>query len=211
LALIPTTEPEKRLQIDIAEWALKIQFSFFRQSHQESHSKKGYGLFLSQERARLDREFPVYLAKILPQGTESWIPTLLGRMQAYQSPYSNAWFPLTKEMLQKKQAEYEAALKTQALEKPKPTLSPHVAVAIPTTLLNKIIIRVQSFKLSQETILEIAYHVMHFSSNKILPNEKEKQKHNLNIAMDLIRKGRWGCPRSLEAKRTRYQEEVKSC
>jgi len=146
---------------------------------------------------------------MLPQGTQSWIPTLLERMQAYQSPYANTWFPLTKEMLNKKQSEYEAALKNQGSDKPSRSLSPDVAVCIPTTFLNRIITRVKRFKLSQEKILEIAYHVMNFSPNKIHPNAEEKQEHNLCIAIQFIQEGSWGCPLSLERNRTRYKEGVK--
>jgi hypothetical protein len=210
-ALIPTKEQEKRLQIDVVEWAFKAEESFFKQSHQNSNSRKGYGAFVSRERIRLDREFPIYLTKILPKGTESWINTLLDRMQAYQLPCSNAWFPLTREMLDKKQKEYEEALKTRALEKQNPTLSPHVAVSIPTDFLNQIITIVKTFRLSQEKILEIAYHVMHFCPDKILPNEEEKKKFNLRIAIKLIKKNSWGCPLGLETKRTRYREGVSSC
>jgi hypothetical protein len=206
LALIPVTEQEKRLQIDVAEWAIKSQISFFRQCHQNSPSKKGYGAFLSNERTKLDREFPAYLAEILPQGTESWVPILLDRMQVYGSPYPNKWLPLTKEMLKAKQAEYEAALKSPDSGKPNRTLSPHVAVSIPTAFLNRIITTVKTLKLSQEKILEIAYHVMNFSPNKILPNEEEKQKYNLCLAIKFIKENRWGCPMGLDGKRTRYKE-----
>jgi hypothetical protein len=205
----PTTEEAKGLQIDVAVWAIETQVAFFKQCHERSNSKGSYFSFLAQQRLKLDGEFPAYLAQMLPQGTQSWIPTLLERMQAYQSPYSNKWFPLTKEMLNKKQAEYEATLKNQGSDKPSRSLSPDVAVCIPTTLLNRIITMVKRFKLSQEKILEIAYHVMNFSPNKIHPNAEEKQEHNLCIAIQFLQQGSWGCPLSLEAKRTRYKEGVK--
>ena len=208
-ALAPQTEAEKRLQIDLAEWAIKTQIAFFKQSHQQSDPSKGYGLFLAQERRRLDKAFPAYLAKILPQGTEAWVPTLLSRMQTYQSPHSTEWFPLTKEMLKAKQVTYEASLNKQGNKKQQPTLSPRVAVSIPTAVLNRIITTVQSLDLGKEKILEIAYHVMNFSPKKIISDEEGKQKYNLRVAMDWIKTGRWGCPLSLEAKRTRYLEGVK--
>ena len=145
-------------------------------------------------------QFSKHLESLLPDKAKPWLPILLQRLSDYQSHCPNAWFPVTEGMMKQQNKDYQLALEKQAAEKPKPSLSPQVAVAIPRHWYNRVLMTAKTLRLPKRQVPELAYHIENYSPNKHFDTFEGKRKFNLCLAIRLIKAKRWGCPKGLEIK-----------
>lgn len=199
----PRDQKTQRLFIDVADWTIQVKTKFLRESHANSGSEQGFGMYFMRNQVPLGKAFEAHLKSQLPSEVHEGIPTLLQRVKEFELSNPTPWFPETRShlALAKQQFEARQSIKTE------PKLSPIVALSLPASWFQRVVITAKNLKLSQPQILELAYHLKHFVIHKAFDNENERWKYRLCIAIKLIKEGRWSCPKGLESQRTRHQEE----
>ena len=197
----PVAKQHIHTVIDVMAWTAEAENQFNRAAHLVRDPSLSYMRFLLKHQQPLEQDFVRHLQGRLPAAIHAEVKVLISRMKIFVHQATSPWLPTLSEL---KEATIHFELTKHANKAIK--VSPNVAVSISAYWLRQVQQVVKSLRLSDAHVLELCYHIQHGTTNKHFDNEDELRKYRLCMAISLIKKGEWRCPKGLASLRTRYQE-----